>query len=201
MANKAVVTPGQGYFAPGIVVRQSVLQDSTKDVSTTAGMEFVMGFPLCMGITADQGKLKVKTNGVANGDTFYGACASNINVLRGRVTLGESASVRGNAVLQGIVTVRKSVFLDSTNAEVTVNPFTGFTGTNSLPATTDIGKIIDAIETTSEAALGSTRLLKWGIGAGSSTGFADVAMILDVREAEEVDLLLTGKLALSAVNV
>ena len=195
---KAVVTSGQSFFAPGIVARQNILTDSTKEVSTAAANEFVMGAPIALdGSGTDQGKLKSVTDNVA--DVFYGACGNNINRLRGETSLGETTATRANACLQGIFTVRKSVFLDSSNNETTITPFTGFT--SNFPVAADIGKLVDAIQVTSEAALGSVTMLKWGVGAGSSTGFADVAMIVDVRDNEEVDLLLTGKLVAMAINV
>ena len=197
---RAVVTPGQSYFAPGIVARQRILVDSTKEVSLLAANEFVQGFPLALdGNGTDQGKLKTQTDHAA--DVFYGACSTNINRLRGEISLGETTSKRANAELQGIYTIRKSVFLDASNNETAINPFTGFGGAGGFPVATDVGKVLDAIEVTSEAALGSITILKWGVGSGSNTGFMDVALILEVREDEEVDILLTGKLVARTTSV
>jgi len=201
--SKAVITPGQGFFAPGYQPRQVILEDGSREVSTAATMQFVQGFPLAMdGATTDQGKLKSVTDAAT--DVFYGVNTLNVNTLRGRTSLGEFTTNRTGAVLQGIVTVRRSVFQDASstsNPEVTVSPFTGFAGTNGFPVATDIGKTVDAIEVTSESTLGSVAILKWGVGGGSDTGFADVAVILDVRENDEVDLWLPGKIVNRTTSV
>jgi hypothetical protein len=204
MANeKAGITPGQGFYAPGYVPRQSLFKDSTRLASITANQEFVMGCPIGLGgsgVAADQGKLISFTTDATDG--FYGLAGQNINSLRGRTSLGEQKNLRMNAELQGIFTIRRSVLLDAAGAEQTISPFTGFSGANGFPVAADEGKLIDAIEVTSEAALGSVTMLKWGTGGGSNTGFADIAIIVAVRETdEEVDIYLPGKLVARATNV
>lgn len=194
MANP-VATPGQGIFNSGYSPRSVILEDASREVSTAVANEFVMGFPVALdGNATDQGKIKSVTDNAA--DRFLGVCASHVNVLRGKTSLGEFTANRIAVALQGIVTIRRTVLLDSTGTEVTISPFTSFSGTNGFPVATDIGLNVEAIEVTSEAALGSKSILKWGIGAGSSTGFTNVAMILDVRlsgtDGEEVDLWLPG---------
>lgn len=191
MAN-AVVTLGQSINAPGVDVRTPGMVDSTKLVSSAVANEFVAGFPLSLdGSSTDQGKLRSVTDSAL--DLFYGACGTNVNRLRGETSLGETNATSINAYLSGIITVRKSTFLLN-GSEVTICPFTGFGGTDEFPQSTDIGTVVDAIQVASEANLGSVTILKWGVGAGSSTGFAKVATIVDVREDSEVDLYLPGVL-------
>jgi hypothetical protein len=155
------------------------------------------------GAGTDQGKLKSVTDAAT--DKFYGMAGQNINLLRGRVSLGEQKAVQMLTELQGIFTVRRSVVLDANGNEQTISPFTGFGGANGFPQETDLGLTVDAIEVTSEAALGSVTILKWGVGGGSDTGFADVAEIVEVRGTgtamEEVDLRLPGVLATRGTSI
>jgi hypothetical protein len=190
---KQIVTAGQGVYPWGVDPRNRVLVDSTRSVKTT-GQEIVAGAPLAMDgtATADAGALKSTAE---SGDLFYGLSSSNLNTLFGKVSLGEWTSVRANAELQGIYTVRNSVFLDANGDEVTVSPFEGGVWAGGdFPSTNDIGALVSAKEVT-DATLGGDHL-KWTTGGGvtAGSGFKEIAVIVDVR-GEEVDIMLPNKLS------
>lgn len=195
--SKQIVTAGQGVFPWGVDPRNRILVDSTRSVKTT-GQELVAGFPIAMdgsAVAADAGKIK-STAGA--GDLFYGLTSTNANTLYGKTSLGEFTSTRANAELQGIFTVRKSVFLDADGNEVTVNPFEDnvWTGGADFPTgPDDIGTVLAAKLVTVETELGAGSHLKWTPQSGATgTGFREVAVIVDIRD-EEVDIMLPNKLA------
>lgn len=190
-----IVTAGQGVYPWGVDPRNRILVDSTRTVVST-GQELVAGMPICMdsatsGVTTGQLKSTAVT-----GDLFYGLTSTNMNTLYGKVSLGEWNAIRANAELQGIYTVRKSVFLDSAGNEVTINPFTAgaWDGGADFPQLGDVGAILSADLIAVEAELGAGNHLKWIPSTLSvSGGFADVAVIVDVR-GEEVDIMLPNVL-------
>jgi hypothetical protein len=142
--------------------------------------------------SANAGLLK---SSAGAGDLFYGLSSSNLNTLYGKVSLGEWTSVRANAELQGIYTVRNSVFLDGNGDEVTVSPFTaGVWAGGDFPGTDDIGALVSA-QAIADVPLGAT-VLKWlpSTAATGGSGFKDVAVVVDVR-GEEVDIMLPNVLA------
>ena len=191
--SKQIVTAGQGVFPWGVDPRNRVLVDSTRSV-VTSGQEIVAGAPICMnGATGNFAGMLKSTAGA--GDLFYGLSSSNLNSLYGKVSLGEWTAVRANAELQGIYTVRNSVFLDANGDEVTVSPFeaAAWTGGADFPTTTDIGEILDAkLVVSQDADLAGTHL-KWAPAGATGFGFPAVAVIVDVR-GEEVDIMLPNKL-------
>jgi hypothetical protein len=171
--------------------------DSTRSIVAT-GQEIVAGMPLALDGTvtaADIGKLK---STATSGDIFYGASSSNVNRLYGQTTLGEFQAIRGNAELQGIYSVRKSVFLDANGEEVTINPFEDgvWDGGADFPQPNDVGTILAAKLVTVEAELGAGSHLKWTPSTGATgNGFDAVAVIVDVRgDDEEVDIMLPNVL-------
>jgi hypothetical protein len=197
--SKQIVTAGQGVFPWGVDPRNRVLVDSTRSVVVT-GQELVAGKPLALdGSTtaANVGKLK---SAAAAGDIFYGLSSSNLNTLYGNVSLGEWTSVRANAELQGIYTVRQSVFLDSNGDEVTINPFEAgvWDGGADFPQANDVGALLAAKVVTIETELGGGSHLAWTPSTGATgNGFDEVAVIVDVR-GEEVDIMLPNKLSVYA---
>ena len=194
--SKQIVTAGQGVFPWGVDPRNRILVDSTRSV-VSSGQELVAGAPLAMDGTATAANVgKLKTVAEA-GDLFYGLSSTNLNTLYGTVSLGEWNSVRANAELQGIYTVRQSVFLDAAGDEVTVNPFEdGVWGgaVADYPTTTDIGALLHA-KLVTDALLPGGPHLKWTPASGATgAGFNNVAVIVDVRD-EEVDIMLPNVLA------
>jgi len=194
MGNKAIATPGQGFFVFGMDPRTSVMQDATRDLATGADQQVVAGFPLTLATTgANQGK--VVANPTATGDIFFGVAGTNRNALYGATTLGEWEPGKAVAYVAGTITIRQSVFLDSTNTEQSINPFVGGSGAGGFPSSADVGKKVSvdnvALGGTEAILLGSISLAKWRIGSTSGGHpIANVAVILEVREDSEVDLLV-----------
>ena len=179
---KSYVSSGQSIFVFGIDPTQRIAVDSTKEAAT--GAEIVAGFPIAM----VGGKLTSASTAATGADMFYGASSSNINKFYGRVSLENWTAARANAELSGRYTIRPTVFLDSTQNEVTANPFT------TTVATGDVGKAVHAITVAASDAFTGTNMLKWvvaGVG-GAVTGFENVARIVAVRDNGEVELWLNG---------
>jgi len=190
--SKPVVTPNQGVFTWGVDPRNRIMVDSTRSVVAT-GQELVAGCPIALDGTAtaaNAGKLK---STATTGDVFYGLTSTNVNDLYGKSSLGEFSGVRANAELQGLYTVRESVFLDANGDEVTINPFEDgvWQGGADFPTgPEDIGTIMHAKLVTSETELGPVTMLKWTPGGASTgAGFRNVGMIVDIRDTE-VDIML-----------
>jgi hypothetical protein len=188
---------------------RSVFQmDATRDAIASAFHPIVAGFPLVMSAGAAPDKGNLGAVSLNAGDVFYGVSGTNRNPLYGATSLGEFTPGKVVAYLAGIVTIRQSVFLDSTNTEVTINPFVGGSGANGFPDATDVGKtvIVDDVAPTAaeQALLGVILLNKWSVaapGAGGGTHpihTTAVATILEVRENAEVDLLIPSQVSLAS---
>jgi len=208
-----VATAGQGFFTSGMEPTQRGLSDSTKFVGITA--DVVMGMPLAMlgatlGAGDEQGKLHSNPSNVAL-DIFYGVSAANINNLSGRVSLGEYEAKRADVWQTGRYIIRQSVFLNSQNQEITINPFEG-----TFPKIADISKFVHALNVNTGPAdivdvplTGSATkpVLKWVIaaapanGGGTAAGFFEVAQIVSATgdltggNSSECELWLQGVMA------
>jgi len=194
MVNKAIVTPGQGFYVFGMDPRTAVMQDATRDLAVGADQQIVAGFPLTLACTGvNQGKVVASPTGT--GDVFFGVAGTNRNALYGATSLGEFEPGKAVSYIAGTITVRKSVFLDATNTEQAINPFTGGSGTDGFPSTLDVGQKVSvdnvALSGTEQTLLGTITLAKWCVGAaGGAHPIANVGVILEVREDSEVDLLI-----------
>ena len=209
-----IVTAGQGFFANGLEPTLRGIADATKFVGLTADAE--MGSPIAilgasLGAGDEQGKLHTNPSN-AGQDAFYGVSASNINNLLGRVSLGEFEAKRADVWRTGQYIVRRSVFLNANNQEVTISPFDG-----TFPKVADIGKAVHALNyTTGPTEIVDTALtgsatkpvLKWVLAAaaartgGTAAGFFQVAQVvgatgdLTAGESSECELWLPGTIEL-----
>ena len=193
MAN-AYTSENQSIFVFGIDPTARLAVDSTKELTVAA--ECVAGYPLVL--VAATGKLNT-TSAATGNDVFYGISSSNINEFVGRVSLENWTAARANAEMAGRYTVKPSVFLDSTQAEVTAYPFCAANGAAATISTSDVGKAVSAalvtVNNAADAFNGHT-MLKLTVATSGFTGCVNIGRVVAVRGTAgtkvEVEIWLNG---------